>query len=297
MKKHAMRHESKLCYILVGILALLCFLPLWTCFSVSISNEKEVAARGFSLLPYSPTLDNYRFVFTNKGSMILQAFGVSFLVMAAGTVYSLFIMTTYAYAIAQKKETFRFAGALSFFAWLTTVFSGGVLPWYILTTKYYGLQNNLWALFIPYGMNVFYMFILRNNFRSVPEELIEAAKIDAASNARIFFSIMLPLSRVGLVTVTMFMVLQYWNDFHLSLYLITKTDLFTVQKLLYNMISNISALLSKSSSMASAAEHVDVPSNTARMVLTMMTVLPIAAIYPFSQKYFIKGMTVGAVKG
>lgn len=297
MKKNKIHKDSMLCYVLVGVTALICFLPLWICFVASISSEADIVEKGFQLFPSNPTLENYVFIIRNKGMMVLRAFGISIVVIIAGTVYSLAVMSTFAYAIAQKKSVFRFANILSFFAWFTTVFSGGILPWYILVTKYYGLQNNIWALFIPYGMNVFYMFILKSNFRGVPEELVEAAKIDGASNAKIFFSIMLPLAKVGLVTVTLFMALQYWNDFHLSLYLITKTDLYTVQKLLYNMMANISALLSNSSSMASAAQHVEIPSNTARMVMTMMTVLPVAAFYPFAQKYFIKGMTVGAVKG
>lgn len=295
-KRNKVHKESSICYIITGVVALLCFVPLWICFAASISSESDIVKNGFSLMPQTPTLDNYAYIMANKGMMVVRAFGISAIVIVLGTLYSMTIMTTFAYAVAQKKEIFRLSGALSFFAWFTTVFSGGVLPWYILVTKYYGLQNNIWALFIPYGMNVFYMFILKNNFKAIPEELIEAAKIDGASNSRIFFTIALPLAKVGLVTVILFMTLQYWNDFHLSLYLITKTDLYTVQKLLYNMMANISALLSGSISATSAA-HVQIPSNTARMVMTMLTVIPVAALYPFAQKYFVKGMTVGAVKG
>lgn len=149
---------------------------------------------------------------------------------------------------------------------------------------------------LPYGMNVFYMFVLKSNFKAIPEELVEAAKIDGASDARVFFSIALPLAKVGLVSVILFMALQFWNDFYLSLYLITKTDLYTLQKLLYNMMSNISALMTNSN-LASAKEHIVLPTNTARMAMTMFTVVPVAVFYPFAQKYFIKGITVGAVKG
>ena len=296
MRKNKVHHESILCYVITGVMAFLCFLPLWICFVASITSESTIVADGFSVLPRDVTLANYAYIMANKGKMVIRAFGVSAIVIVVGTLHSMAVMTAFAYAIAQKKTVFPLAGALSFFAWFTTVFTGGVLPWYILVTKYYGLQNNLWALFLPYGMNVFYMFILKNNFKAIPEELLEAAKIDGASDSKIFFSIALPLSKVGLVSVILFMSLQYWNDFHLSLYLITKTDLYTVQKLLYNMMANISALLSGSVS-ASSAAHVEIPSNTARMVMTMLTVIPVAALYPFAQKYFVKGMTVGAVKG
>ena len=296
MKKRHKKKESLVCYLIVGIMAFLCFLPLWITFASSISNETAIVKNGFSLLPQEPTLETYRYILKDKGTMIIRAFGVSFAVIFLGTLYSLFIMTTFAYTVAQKKEVFRFSSALSFFAWFTTVFSGGILPWYILMTRYYGLQNNLFALFVPYGMNVFYMFVLKNSFKTIPEELIEAARIDGATSMQIFTSIAIPLAKVGLVTVILFMSLQYWNDFHLSLYLITKSDLYTVQKLLYNMMANISALLSGTKSVVEAS-NITIPSNTARMVMTMLTVLPVVAFFPFAQKYFVKGITVGAVKG
>lgn len=296
MKKRHKKKESLVCYLIVGIMAFLCFLPLWITFASSISNETAIVKNGFSLLPQEPTLETYRYILKDKGTMIIRAFGVSFAVIFLGTLYSLFIMTTFAYTVAQKKEVFRFSSALSFFAWFTTVFSGGILPWYILMTRYYGLQNNLFALFVPYGMNVFYMFVLKNSFKAIPEELIEAARIDGATSMKIFTSIAIPLAKVGLVTVILFMSLQYWNDFHLSLYLITKSGLYTVQKLLYNMMANISALLSGTKSVVEAS-NITIPSNTARMVMTMLTVLPVVAFFPFAQKYFVKGITVGAVKG
>ena len=296
MKKRHKKKESLVCYLIVGIMAFLCFLPLWITFASSISNETAIVKNGFSLLPQEPTLETYMYILKDKGTMIIRAFGVSFAVIFLGTLYSLFIMTTFAYTVAQKKEVFRFSSALSFFAWFTTVFSGGILPWYILMTRYYGLLNNLFALFVPYGMNVFSMFVLKNSFKAIPEELIEAARIDGATSMKIFTSIAIPLAKVGLVTVILFMSLQYWNDFHLSLYLITKSDLYTVQKLLYNMMANISALLSGTKSVVEAS-NITIPSNTARMVMTMLTVLPVVAFFPFAQKYFVKGITVGAVKG
>lgn len=288
--------ESVICYILVGVVAFTCVLPLWIALVASLSDETEIIEKGFSLLPRKFTLETYKFIIKNKGAMLLRAYGMSFAATILGTVISTSIMSLYAYAASQKKSVFRFAGVLSFFAWFTMIFSGGLLPWYILCTKYYRLQNNIWALVLPYGMNVFYMFVLKSNFKSVPEELTEAAKIDGASDARVFFTIVLPLAKVGLVSVILFMTLQFWNDFYLSLYLITKTDLYTLQKLLYNMMSNISALLSNTT-LQSARDHIVLPSNTARMAMTMFTVLPIAVFFPLAQRYFVKGITIGAVKG
>ena len=140
------------------------------------------------------------------------------------------------------------------------------------------------------------MIIYLSSIVGISVDYFEAARIDGATDARVFFSVSLPLAKVGLVSVILFMALQYWNDFYLSLYLITKTDLYTLQKLLYNMMANISALLTNSS-LQSAKEHIVLPSNTARMAMTVFTVLPVLVFYPFAQKYFVKGITVGAVKG
>ena len=214
-------------------------------------------------------METYRFILENKGTMLWRAYGISFASVLIGTVYSVTVMSLFAYAAAQKKGKFRFANALSFFAWFTMIFSARSASLVYPLHQILWLQNNLWALILPYGMNVFYMFVLKNNFKAVPEELVEAAKIDGASDARIFFTIALPLAKVGLVSVILFMALQYWNDFYLSLYLITKTDMYTLQKLLYNMMSNISALLSNSS-LQSAREHNVLPSNTARMAMTSL---------------------------
>jgi putative aldouronate transport system permease protein len=283
-------------YLIVGFMALACLFPLWMALVASFSDESAIVAKGFSVLPRQLTFATYKYMIDNKGVMLARAFGMSLAVMVFGTIYTLAVTSCFAYVLAQKKETFRFAGVLSFIAWFTTIFSGGVLPWYILTTKYYGLQNNIFALFIPYGMNVFFMFILRNNFKAIPYELIEASKIDGASNACIFFRVALPLAKVGIVTIVLFTSLQYWNDFHLSLYLITKTELYTVQKLLYNLMVNITSLLSGQLGQMMSMYTV-VPSNTARMVMTVLTVLPVAVFFPLAQKYFVRGITIGAVKG
>ena len=167
---------------------------------------------------------------------------------------------------------------------------------YILTTQYYGLKNNLFALFVPYAINVFNMYIVRSSFRSTPRALIESAKLDGASELRVFLSIAIPLSKVSIVTIIMFTALTYWNDFFLSLYLITDSALFPVQKILYSMMSNITFLLSGSEA-TSAMADIELPANTARMVMTVLTVIPIAFVFPFVQKYFVKGITIGAIKG
>ena len=140
------------------------------------------------------------------------------------------------------------------------------------------------------------MFVIRNSFKAIPKDLIEAARIDGASNLRIFLSIGLPLAKVGVVTIGLFTLLGYWNDFQLSLYLVNNSELFPVQKMLYTMMANISFLVSGSVD-ASVLSHAVLPTNTSKMVMTVLTVLPVAFVFPLAQKYFVKGITVGAVKG
>lgn len=296
MKNRKLDGENVFCVVVIGFIALLCVAPIIIALSVSLSNETDIVKNGYCIFPREFSLDTYKFLLSERGSMLFRSYGITLLTVAFGTVYTMFITTCYAYAVAQKKDVFPLGNALSFFAWFTTVFGGGVLPWYILCTKYYGLHNNLVALFIPYGMNVFNMFILRNNFKAIPAEIFESAKIDGAGNGQIFVHIAIPLAKVGLVTVGLFTILMYWNDFHLPLYLVTSSKLSTIQKFLYNMMSNVTALLSGAARNA-ASEHMAVPANTARMGVTILTVLPIAIVFPFTQKYFVKGITIGAVKG
>lgn len=286
--------DSVLSYILVGLLVCAALAPLLVALSASVSDEEAILENGYSFFPQLFTLDTYKFLFENKGSMLFRAYAVTIAATFLGSIYTMAITTCFAYATSKKKDVFPLRDALSFFAWFTTVFNAGVLPWYILCTQTYGLYNNIWALFIPYGMNVFNMFILRNNFRALPEEIIEAARIDGASNWQVFSRISLPMIKSGLVTITLFTVLTYWNDFTLPLYLTTQTKYYTIQRFLYNLMSNITALLS---GMDKATMYMTVPSNTSKMALTVMTVLPIAVVFLFAQKYFVKGLTVGAVKG
>ena len=228
--------------------------------------------------------------------MLLRAFFTTLTVTVLGTLYSVTITTLFAYAVTQKKEVFRFSRVLSFFAWFTTIFGGGIVPWYILCTRYYGLKDNIFALFIPYGFSVFNMFILRGSFREIPNEIIESAKLDGASNSRIFTSIALPLARGGILTVSLFSIFGFWNDFFLPQWLTTKTEMMTLQKMLYSMLSNVSQLLSQKD-VNSFMQHITLPTQTAKMAVAVLAILPLVILYPFALKYFVKGINVGGVKG
>ena len=273
-QKSALNKESYASCLIVGIMALLCLFPFWAAVVNSFASENSVTLNGYSIIPKELSLDGYKYLLNNKGIMLLRSFGISFLIVIVGTAYTMFVTVCFAYAISQDRKDFPPANVLSFFSWFTTVFSGGVIPWYILCTRYYGLYNNLWALFIPSALNVFNMFVIRNSFKAIG----------------------LPLAKVGLVTIGLFTLLGYWNDFQLSLYLVNNSELFPVQKMLYTMMANISFLVSGSVD-TSVLSHAVLPTNTAKMVMTVLTVLPVAFVFPLAQKYFVKGITVGAVKG
>ena len=170
-----------------------------------------------------------------------------------------------------------------------------MLPWYLVTTKYLGLKDSYLAMILPYAMNVFNMYLIRNFIKGLPYELIESAKIDGAGHFRILWKMILPLSKAGIVTITLFYALQYWNDFYLPLMLINDEKLYSIQYILYKMMANIQFLAANPSS--SMAAHVTLPTQTIKMAITCIAIGPIILVYPFVQKHFVKGVTVGALKG
>lgn len=280
-------------YALLAIFSLICLIPLVLAISGSFSTESEVSLKGFSLLPRGFTLDTYRYVFDSQGETLLGAYLVTIVVTVLGTILSVIITTCFAYVISVKD--FRHANKLAFFAYFTMLFSGGMLPWYLVCTKYYHLGNTLWGLILPYSMNVFYMYLIRNFIKGIPYELTESAKIDGAGHFQIFYKVILPLAKAGIVTIVLFYALTYWNDFYLPLMLVSEDKYFSMQYILYKMNANIQYLASNPNGMG--AGHIVLPTNTIKMAITCIAIGPIALVYPFVQKYFVKGVTVGALKG
>ena len=273
--------------------SLLCLYPLALAFSVAFSSEQAVSANGFSIIPQQPTLDTFRYLLSQKMNILIQGYGMTVFITLVGTACSLAITLMYAFAISMPG--FRHANKFSFFAYFTMLFNGGMLPWYILCTQYYHLANTVWGLFLPYGMNVFNMFLMRNYLKTIPTSIYEAARIDGAGYGTIFFRVTLPLSQVGMITVGLFYGLSYWNDFYLPLMLITDDSLTTMQYLLYRMMGNLQFLVSNSNS--SMVSNITPPMQTAKMAMSVLAIGPIILVYPFIQKYFVKGVIVGAIKG
>lgn len=178
------------------------------------------------------------------------------------------------------------------------LFSGGIVPWYILIAKYLNMKDTFFVLFVPYLVNVWYVLLLKTYFKDIPISLLESANIDGASEIRILISIVLPLSKPALATVSLFIVLQFWNDWWLSLLFINKESLVTLQYLLYKMMRNMDYLRNNVSQMAHGMiDTSNLPTETMRMAMCIVAAGPMLIIFPFFQKYFVRGLTVGAVKG
>ena len=280
-------------YILLTLLALICLFPIVFAFIGSLSTEAEVAKNGFSLFPEKLSLETYQYVFATQGFRLLNAYKTSLVVTIGGTLISVFVTVTYAYVITVKD--FRLGKFFAFFAYFTMIFNGGMLPWYLITTKYLGLKDSYLAMILPYAMNVFNMYLMRNFIKGLPAELVESAKMDGAGHFRILLQMILPLSKAGIVTIVLFYALQYWNDFYLPLMLINDEHFYSIQYILYKMMANIQFLASNGTS--SMAGHVVLPTQTIKMAITCIAIGPIMLMYPFVQKHFVKGVTVGALKG
>jgi putative aldouronate transport system permease protein len=226
----------------------------------------------------------------------VRAYGVTILVTVLGTFISVTVIALYAYAISRKQFIFR--KQFTFIAFFTMLFSGGMVPFYIVMTQFLDLKNSMWALILPMAVNAFYIIIMRTFFlRSVPEAILESARIDGAGEWRIFLTIVLPLSVPGIATIALFNTLAYWNDWFNALLFIDDPNLIPLQSLLMRIENNMdfikqNAMLSNQNS--SILESI--PQDSARMAMVVIATLPIALSYPFFQKYFIKGLTIGGVK-
>ncbi|WP_299744555.1 carbohydrate ABC transporter permease [Rossellomorea sp. y25] len=282
-------------HLLLGTFAFLCIFPFLYVIIISLSNEQSLAENGYQLIPEQWSLEAYKYLWEMK-AQVIRAYGVTILVTVLGTFISVTVIALYAYAISRKQFVFR--KQFTFIAFFTMLFSGGMVPFYIVMTQFLDLKNSMWALILPMAVNAFYIIIMRTFFlRSVPEAILESARIDGAGEWRIFLTIVLPLSVPGIATIALFNTLAYWNDWFNALLFIDDPNLIPLQSLLMRIENNMdfikqNAMLSNQNS--SILESI--PQDSARMAMVVIATLPIALSYPFFQKYFIKGLTIGGVK-
>ncbi|MEZ4636735.1 MAG: carbohydrate ABC transporter permease [Caldilineaceae bacterium] len=266
-----------------------CLIPMLLVISVSFSEEKALAVQGYQLLPVEFTTFAYEYILTNP-QQILQAYGVTIFVTTVGTALGLIVCSLLAYPLARKD--FKLRGVLSFYVFFTMLFSGGMVPFYILVTQYLGWKDNILALIVPYLATAWYVLILRTSFAQLPTELLEAARIDGAGEWRIFFQIVLPLSKPVLATIGLFYILRYWNDWFMALLFVNDPNLYPLQYLLQVLMRNINFLSSNPQTMGEP-----IPTSSARMAMAVLAFGPALFAFLLLQQYFIRGITIGSLKG
>ncbi|HVI39464.1 MAG TPA: carbohydrate ABC transporter permease [Anaerovoracaceae bacterium] len=283
-----------LVYIFVGLFSLLCLYPFLMVISGSFTTQADAMKYGFSLIPRHFTTAAYDALFVNKQA-ILNGYEVTIFVTVVGTAFSLIINSMMAFVLSRRQ--LRGRKFINIYVLVTMLFSGGMVPWYIICTRYLNLQNTIWALIVPNLVSAWNIFLMRNYFQSIPEEMYESAKLEGAGDFYVYQKIYLHLATPVIATVLLFTALGYWNDWWLGLMLVEKSELQPLQMLLRNIISNIQFLQSMQNSPQIASLMASIPSDGVRMALVIITTGPIILLYPFVQKYFVKGIMVGAVKG
>ena len=280
-------------YILLAAFALACLYPLLLTLMTSVTDEQTLIRNGYQMIPEKYSLAAYQVITDSMGSKVLGAYKITLLVTVVGTALSLFVTASVAYVVSVRD--FKQRNLINMLIYIPMVFSAGLLPWYIVCTKYYHLTNTIWALILPPCLNVFNVFLMRNFFASLPTAVFESARIDGAGHFRIFFLIAIPMAQVGIITVGMLYALGYWNDYYNALMFIRKSEMYPMQYYLYNILSNIQ--FAARQSQTRLTYNIAIPSETIKMAIIIVTILPILFLYPFIQRYIVKGVVVGAVKG
>ncbi|MBT3276038.1 MAG: carbohydrate ABC transporter permease [Spirochaetales bacterium] len=276
------------------VFSLLCIIPLWAVVSISFTAESSISIDGYALLPKVPSILAYTYIFKNP-DQILRSYLVSIVVTALGTFLALFTVSLLAFPLS--RTDYRYRRPITFYVFFTMLFNGGLVPWYILISKYLGLKNSILVLILPYLVVPWFVLLLRTFFKQLPLSLFESAKIDGASEFRCFFQILLPLSKPALATIGLFMCLNYWNDWWLPLLYIDVESLVPLQYMLSRMMANITFLTTQMTNTSITIDLSDLPNESARMAMCVLAAGPMLFIFPFFQKYFVRGLTAGSLKG
>lgn len=283
--------------ILIGLFAVSCVLPFIFVIMISITTESSLVENGYQFWPKAFSLEAYRYLFSgNMSDKIFRAFGVTVFVTVVGTIIHATITSLYAYTIS--RSNFPFKKFFTVFALITMLVSPGMVANYLVMTNLLQLKDTIFALILPAALGPFNILVMRTFFKkTVPDSIIESARIDGASEMKIFISIVLPLAVPGIATISLFAALGYWNDWLNALLYIQKDSLVPLQYLLTKIQNNLDYLASNSSMSAQVSGGLAaLPNESARMAIVVVSTLPIALTYPFFQKYFVGGLTIGGVK-
>lgn len=279
------------------VYSIACIIPFIIVLSASFTHPLELSQKGYSIWPDQIDLNAYKTIFKHPET-IIRSYGVTIFVTFTTVFFGLLFMSMAAFALARNNCSFR--RNLSFFFYFTMLFSGGLVPTYIWITQYLKLQDTYWVMIIPSLINVFHIFMMRTFFQKLSPSLYESAKIDGATEFHIYFRIALPLSLPVLATVAFFNTLGKWNDWTTGLYYLNESKLYPLQYLLYQIQKNIQTLLTAMNYTTTGMGGIaigDVPGENLLMAMAVVASGPVLFVFPFFQKYFVAGLTVGAVKG
>jgi len=280
-------------YVAVTVFALFCIMPFVLILSASLSSEASIMKSGFGIFPRDFSLTAYEYIFKAPRQLI-GSYVVTIVMTACGTSIGLFVISMTGYALHRKDFPFR--NHISFFIYFTTLFSAGLAPTFLWIARDLGLRGSYLAVFLQLLMTPWLIILMKNFMRTVPYEIVESGKVDGAGDFRIFAQLCLPMMKPALATIGLFLALSYWNEWYLSsLYLGSTVEFKPLQYHLYNVINTANAL--RNSVAGSNVSITNLPSNSLKMASAILAIGPILLLYPFIQKYFVTGLTVGAVKG
>ncbi len=280
--------------IILTLFALTCIIPIIAVLSISLSDEMDILRHGYKLIPKKISLTAYEYIF-KVPKQILQGYFISLSVTGVGTALSLFVIAMVAYPLSRRD--FKYRNPLAFYIFFTMLFNGGLVPWYILIVRYLHLKDTWWVLVLPYLVAPWFILLLKTFFQQIPIGIIESAKLDGASELRTFFTIVVPLSKPAMAAIGLFILLRYWNDWWLPLLYIESESLVPLQYMLHRMMANIQFLTQQLRTTQMTIDISKLPNESARMAMCILAAGPMLFIFPFFQKYFVKGLTVGAIKG
>jgi putative aldouronate transport system permease protein len=279
-------------YPVLIVFAILCFVPFLIVIGSSFTSETAIIQYGYSIWPVEFTLESYKAIFGNF-SRVMRAYGVTIFVTAVGTTTSVLLNTMTGYVL--QRRDFPWRNKFSFFFFFTTLFSGGLMPWYILCVRYLRLKDSIWALIIPGLISVWNILLVKGYISGLPFEIIESGKIDGAGDFAIYWRLVMPISIPVIATIGLFTALTFWNDWYNSMLFINDERKYSLQYLLYKLINDARMLRMIA---AESGDYVETgPIESMKMAMTLIVTGPILLLYPFVQKYFVRGLTIGAVKG
>lgn len=289
------RKYNIILYTILILVAICCLYPFLLVLGSSFQSESEIISSGYKAFPKSPTLTAYKTILSNPQTLV-DSYSITILVSVIVTIVGTWLTASFGYVISRRD--FKYRKAFSFFIFFTMLFNGGLVPTYILISKWLHMSNTIWALICPVLLSAWNIILMKGFFASIPPALIESAKLDGASELLIFMKIIIPISTPAFATIALFSLLNAWNSWMPSMLYAEDQKLYTLQYMLQQVMNNIKFLNSEAAIQYGLVnENTEIPTYSVRMAMCILTSGPILIIFPFFQKYFTQGLTVGSVKG